>query len=53
MLEPVITSIFAYFLLAERLTAIQLVGGGMIILSVILIRVFESQPESPSGLAPV
>ncbi len=53
MLEPVITSFLAYFLLAERLTAIQLVGGGMIILSVILIRVFESQPESPSGIAPV
>ncbi len=53
MLEPVLTSILAYFLLRERLTAIQLVGGGMIILSVILIRYFESRQGTAEVVAPV
>ena len=52
-LEPVITSILAYFLLNESLTNIQLMGGGMIILSVIVIRVFERQQGSTEVIAPV
>ncbi|MGB9639530.1 MAG: DMT family transporter [Anaerolineales bacterium] len=53
MLEPVITSILAYFLLSERLTAIQLVGSGMIIVSVILIRIVEVRQGTPEVVAPV
>jgi drug/metabolite transporter (DMT)-like permease len=41
MMEPAITAILAYFLLGERLTTLQLIGGGMILSSVILLRLFE------------
>ena len=37
-LEPVITAITAYFLLDERLTALELIGSGMILGALILLR---------------
>jgi drug/metabolite transporter (DMT)-like permease len=37
-LEPVITAITAYFLLNERLTALELIGSGMILGALILLR---------------
>jgi len=36
--EPVLTTITAYFLLGERLTSIELIGSGMIIGALILLR---------------
>ncbi len=41
MLEPLITAILAYLLLAERLTPPQLLGGAMILSSVVILRLFE------------
>jgi drug/metabolite transporter (DMT)-like permease len=40
-LEPAMTAILAYFLLAERLTPIQLFGSALIICGVILLRLSE------------
>ncbi len=37
--EPVLTALWAYLLLGEQLTGIQLIGGGLIVISVILLRV--------------
>ena len=41
-LEPVITSITAYFLLGERLTSIELLGSGLILGALILLRYRKS-----------
>jgi len=40
-LEPVITVVFAFFLLSERLTIPQLFGGGLILIGVALLRLGE------------
>jgi len=40
-LEPVLTAILAYFLLAERLTVAQIFGSAMIITGVVLLRLQE------------
>jgi len=40
-LEPAFTAIWAYFILNEMLTPIQLVGGGLVLLGVILLRFGE------------
>lgn len=40
-LEPVITAILAFFLLSEGLTAPQLLGGGLILVGVLLLRLGE------------
>lgn len=37
-LEPILTAALAYIFLEERTTSVQLVGGGMIVLGVILLR---------------
>ncbi len=37
-LEPAFTAILAYFLLGEHLSPVQLVGSGLILLSVVLVR---------------
>jgi drug/metabolite transporter (DMT)-like permease len=44
--EPVFTAIVAYLLFNERLTAIQLAGGLMIVSGVILLRVYEGWQAS-------
>ncbi|PWH14508.1 MAG: EamA/RhaT family transporter [Anaerolineae bacterium] len=41
MMEPLITAVLAYLLLGERLTPPQLLGGGMILGSVLILRLFE------------
>jgi len=38
-IEPLLTAIFAYFLLGELLTPIQLIGGALVLGSVVLIRI--------------
>lgn len=45
-LEPVITAITAYFLLGERLTAIELIGSGLILGALILLRYRRKQAIS-------
>ena len=40
-LEPAFTAIWAYFFLSEMLTATQLVGGGLVLMGVILLRFGE------------
>ena len=42
-LEPVFTTITAYLLLGERLSAVQLVGGAMILGGVLVLRIFEGR----------
>jgi len=42
-LEPVFTTITAYFLLGERLTGVQLCGAAMILGGVVVLRVFDSR----------
>ena len=53
-LEPVFTTVTAYLLFGERLTAVQLVGSGMILAGVAVLRVYEGWLENrtPSA-APV
>ncbi len=43
--EPAFTSLWAYFLLAERFTTIQIFGSLMIVSGVIILRVFEGKQE--------
>jgi drug/metabolite transporter (DMT)-like permease len=38
-IEPLLTAIFAYFLLGEMLTPVQLTGGALVLAGVVLIRV--------------
>jgi drug/metabolite transporter (DMT)-like permease len=42
-LEPVFTAILAYLILAERLDWIQLLGRGLIVVGVILLRIYEGR----------
>ena len=42
-LEPALTAIWAYFLLHEQLTLIQLVGSVLVVASVILLRLGEER----------
>jgi drug/metabolite transporter (DMT)-like permease len=42
-LEPVFTAILAYLILAERLDRIQLLGSGLIVAGVILLRLYEGR----------
>ena len=45
-LEPALTAIWAYFLLHEQLTLIQLVGSVLVVASVILLRLGEGRGEA-------
>lgn len=50
MLEPLITAVLAYLLLGEHLTPPQLMGGAMILSSVVILRLFEmrfTKQEAP------
>ena len=48
-LEPVFTTAVAYLLLGERLSAIEIMGGAMIIAGVVLARVYEGWRERSSA----
>jgi drug/metabolite transporter (DMT)-like permease len=50
-LEPVFTTVTAYVLFGERLTAVQFVGGGMILAGVAVLRVYEGWLENPTRSA--
>jgi drug/metabolite transporter (DMT)-like permease len=52
-LEPVFTTVTAYFLFGERLTAVQLAGGAMILASVAFLRVYEGWVEGRSRPRPL
>lgn len=45
-LEPVLTSITAYFLLGERLTALELLGSGLILIALALLRLRKRPAET-------
>jgi drug/metabolite transporter (DMT)-like permease len=49
MMEPLITAVLAYLLLGERLTAPQLLGGAMILGSVVILRLFELRASGRWG----
>lgn len=53
MLEPLITPVLAYLLLGERLTPPQLVGGAMILSSVVILRLFEMRLVSKENKQPL
>jgi len=42
--EPVMTGITAYFLLGERLTALQVVGSGLILTALLILRLIGKKP---------
>lgn len=59
--EPVFTLVIAYFLLGERLVAVQIAGSLMILAGVVLLKVFENRiaenaleagPGDPAGIKP-
>jgi drug/metabolite transporter (DMT)-like permease len=45
MLEPVVASISAYFLLSEKMTFVQILGGMLIIIAVIIINIYYMRRE--------
>ena len=45
-LEPVLTSITAYFLLGERLTTLELLGSGLILIAQALLRLRKRPTET-------
>jgi len=49
-LEPVFTIIIAYILLGERLHGVQIVGSGLILGGVVLLRMYEGWPMRPSKI---
>jgi drug/metabolite transporter (DMT)-like permease len=49
--EPVFTSIFAYFILGEVLTGIQMVGAVLILGGVLFLQLFEDRRAKKPGLA--
>lgn len=48
-LEPVFTSITAFLLLGERLTAVQITGAAMILAGVVVLNLFEGRGNRPSS----
>jgi drug/metabolite transporter (DMT)-like permease len=44
--EPVFTAVFAFLLLGEQMTGIQLVGSLLVLGGVALMRIFEKEPET-------
>lgn len=46
-LEPPLTALWAYLVLAERLTGVQLIGTGVILAGVVLLRIGEIRPTAP------
>jgi drug/metabolite transporter (DMT)-like permease len=51
IMEPVFTAVIAYFLLGERLMAVQIAGSLLIIAAVVFLRVYEgwSVRQQPAG----
>lgn len=50
MMEPLITALLAYLLLGERLSSPQLIGGAMILSSVVILRLSEMRAASRPSL---
>jgi len=51
-LEPAFTAVLAYFLLGERLTAVQLAGGLLILGAVVLLRIREGRLAGRTTVSP-
>lgn len=51
-LEPAFTAVLAYFLLGERLTAVQLAGGLLILGAVVLLRIREGRLAGRTTVRP-
>ena len=51
-IEPVFTLVLAFFLLNERIEAIQLIGGALILASVILLQLGRGEPETQLAAEP-
>lgn len=49
MLEPVVASISAYFLLNEKMTFVQILGGLLIIVAVIIINIYYVRKETSNN----
>jgi len=49
MLEPVVASISAYFLLNEKMTFVQILGGMLIIIAVIIINIYYVRRETSNN----
>ena len=47
-LEPVFTAAIAYVLLGERMNAIQIAGGLLIISGIVILRVYEGREARPA-----
>ena len=47
-LEPVFTAAIAYVLLGERMKAIQIAGGLLIISGIVILRVYEGRDTRPA-----
>ena len=50
-LEPVFTTVIAYFLLGERLATLQIAGSLMILTGVVFLRIYEGRLVNQTGLA--
>ena len=50
-LEPAFTAVSAYLLFGERLNAVQLGGGLMILAGVVVLRVYEGRPANATQTA--
>jgi drug/metabolite transporter (DMT)-like permease len=48
-LEPSMTAVLAYLVLHETFTTPQLIGSGLIIVGVIVLRIGEGRASSPTG----
>ena len=51
-LEPAMTAVLAFLFLGERLAPLQLVGGGLILAGVVLLRASERTANAARALSP-
>ena len=47
--EPAFTALWAYFLLGERFTLVQVIGSALIVTGVVFLRLWENRGVSPKG----
>jgi drug/metabolite transporter (DMT)-like permease len=50
-LEPVMTAVWAYLLLGERLTGLQIFGSGLVLAAMLIVRLGEGRGENRTGLS--
>ena len=47
--EPAFTALWAYFLLGERFTLVQVVGSALIVTGVVFLRLYENRTNNPNN----